>query len=79
MVSKSSKAANGRDGETTGRAEETGRAEQLAKALRDNLRRRKSQARARQDGEPGGQAAPSPGNAAESPTGFPGQKAPGKA
>lgn len=73
MVSKSSKAANGRDGETTGRAE------QLAKALRDNLRRRKSQARARQDGEPGGQAVPSPGNAVESPTGFPGQKAPGKA
>ena len=72
MVSKSSKTANGRDGET-------GRDEQLAKALRDNLRRRKSQARARRDGEPGGQAAPSPGNAAENPIGFPGEKAPGKA
>ncbi len=57
MVSKSSKSGSG--GPTpapavSGPAAE--RAEQLAQALRDNLRRRKSQARARQDGPARGEA-----------------------
>ena len=44
----------------TKRAEQTARAERLARALRDNLRRRKEQARERAEG-PGGDSVGSAG------------------
>jgi hypothetical protein len=43
------------------RAEQTARAERLARALRDNLRRRKEQARERAE-DPGGNAGPQDGD-----------------
>jgi hypothetical protein len=55
----------------TGATEKERRTQRLAAALRDNLKRRKTQARSRRDETPSGEPASAPGEAAADPSQAP--------